>query len=90
MIMGRFALLTAIFGFLAVHCPCSAVETVVSVDVVSAYVFRGVTYNDGPCIQAGVQTLGSMITFALWANYDLSEYGEIEAGDFSEVDLTLV
>ncbi len=69
-------------------------ETTASVDLVSAYVFRGVTYNDGPCLQPSVETAAGPITFSVWANFDLVDCAPVggdtvEAGDVSEVDLTL-
>lgn len=65
-----------------------------TLDLASAYVFRGVTYNDGPVFQPGIEadgfglpeTYGSVAAGA-WANYDIDDYGgTLNSSEFSEVD----
>ena len=66
----------------------------VTVDVASAYVFRGTTFNDGAVIQPGIEAGGLGIPEAVgsvavgaWANVDLNDYdGSLETSEFSEID----
>jgi uncharacterized protein (TIGR02001 family) len=68
-----------------------------SVDFASAYVFRGVTFNDGPVIQPGLEVSGlpipeewGSLAIGTWANFDLSSYGgALEKNEFSEIDYYL-
>ncbi|WP_372806203.1 TorF family putative porin [Pontiella sp.] len=62
-------------------------------DLASAYVFRGVTYNDGAVFQPGIEAAGFMlpeeygsIAVGTWANYNFSGYNSPDY-QFSEVDL---
>ena len=65
-----------------------AADVTVGADIVSAYVFRGVTVNDEPVIQPSVLIEHeSGVGFELWANYDLTDSG-LE-NEFSEVDFIL-
>lgn len=73
----------------------SAAEVTVGADVNSAYVWRGITFNDGFVVQPSVDVAGpGGFGFNVWGNFDLDKYevgGEtvVDSGDFSEVDLTL-
>lgn len=60
-----------------------------SLDVASAYVFRGVTFNDGAVLQPGLEVGGlGGLTVGTWGNLDLDDYdGAVADGQFSEVDL---
>ena len=66
----------------------------VSADFASAYVFRGVTFNDEAVFQPGVESglpipeeYGSLAIGA-WGNYDIGDYGgSLKSSEFSEVDL---
>ncbi|MFC1498085.1 TorF family putative porin [Verrucomicrobiota bacterium] len=62
-------------------------EVSVSVDVASAYVFRGATFNDGLVVQPGLEVAG-LVTFGVWGNLDIDDYdGALEDGQFSELDI---
>lgn len=87
--MGRILLMILILGSAMIHVRSEAAEATAGLDVVSAYVFRGVTYNDGPCLQPYLETIGGNIRFAVWANFGFTEYDSVRSGDFSEVDFTL-
>ena len=70
----------------------SAVEFGASVDFASAYVFRGVTLNNGLVIQPGAEVSGFLLpeeygslAVGIWANYDLDDE-DGDGSDFSEVD----
>ncbi len=70
-----------------------AAEVTVGADVASAYVFRGVTFNDGPVFQPYVDVAGfpgafEGLEFGVWGNLDIDDYdGTLESGQFSEIDL---
>ena len=63
-------------------------EVSASVDVASAYVFRGSTFNDGLVAQPGVEVSSLPFTFGVWGNLDIDDYDDsLEGGEFSEIDL---
>ena len=63
-------------------------EITFSVDVASAYVFRGVTFNDGPVLQPGMEAEIGDFVIGVWGNIDLDDYdGTLEKGQFSEIDV---
>jgi len=61
----------------------------VGVDIASAYVFRGVTFNDGMVAQPWMDAKTSFgLNFGVWANFDIDDYdGTLEKNEFSEIDL---
>lgn len=68
-----------------------AAEVSTYVDFASAYVFRGVTLNDGFVMQPGAEISGfpideayGSVAIGIWANYDINDIGYGE--EFSEVD----
>ena len=71
-----------------------AADVSTSLDLASAYVFRGSTFNDGLVAQPGVEIGVPMaegtgaFTFGVWGNFDIDDYdGALESGQFSEIDL---
>ena len=65
-----------------------AAEATVSLDVASAYVFRGSTFNDGLVLQPGMEVAGLPITLGVWGNFDIDDYdGAVTENEFSEVDI---
>lgn len=64
-------------------------EASLSLDVASAYVFRGVTFNDGLVLQPGLEVGGlGGLSVGVWGNLDLDDYGgTLEDGEFSELDI---
>jgi uncharacterized protein (TIGR02001 family) len=82
-----------------VVCPraiCAA-DATVGMDFVSAYVFRGNTFNDGAVLQPGLsvsnfkvsETTTLPLTLGVWANMDIGDYDDtLDEGEFSEVDFT--
>ena len=66
-----------------------AADVDVTVDVASAYVFRGDTLNDGPVVQPGLEVgLPYGLTVGVWGNFDLDDYdGALEKNQFSEIDV---
>lgn len=59
-------------------------------DFVSAYVWRGITLNDGPVFQPSVEVRYAGFGVNVWGNLDIDDYhGALESGEFSEIDFTL-
>jgi uncharacterized protein (TIGR02001 family) len=71
-----------------------ATSVSVSADFASAYVFRGVTFNDEAVFQPGIEASGfgmkeewGSITVGAWGNFDIGDYdNNLESSEFSEVD----
>jgi hypothetical protein len=72
-----------------------AAEGTVSVDFLSAYVWRGITVNDTGVAQfaldAGELKVGELpLSFNVWGNLDLGDKdGALKSGAVSEIDLTV-
>ena len=79
----------------AVFLPCfvesaPAAEATASVELLSAYVYHGVTYNDGIVAQPNLDVSSGNVGFNIFANYDIDDYdGALQGGEFSEVDLSV-
>lgn len=68
-----------------------AAEAAVRVDVNSAYVWRGITLNDGTVVQPSIDVgATSNLTINVWGNFNIDDFdGLYEKDEFSEVDLTV-
>ncbi|HMO49603.1 MAG TPA: MltA-interacting MipA family protein [Kiritimatiellia bacterium] len=67
-----------------------AAEATVGVDVSSAYVWRGITLNDGFVAQPYLEVSGLPIDIGVWGNLDIEDYdGALKEGEFSEVNFYL-
>lgn len=69
-----------------------AAEATANVDVMSAYVWRGYTFNDGLVVQPSIDVASEKgFGVNVWGNFDIDDYdGYIEnENNFSEIDLTL-
>ena len=73
----------------------ASAEVSVTTDFASAYVFRGVTLNDGVVIQPGIEASGlgmpeqyGSVAVGAWGNYDLDDYAPAGAvgSSFQETD----
>ena len=65
-----------------------AAEPSVSLDVASAYVFRGTTFNHGLVLQPGLEVGGLPVTIGVWGNLDIDDYdGALVENEFSEIDI---
>jgi hypothetical protein len=65
-----------------------AADATVGVDVSSAYVFRGITLNDGFVAQPYMEVSGLPIDLGVWGNLDIDDMdGALESGQFSEIDI---
>ncbi|MFZ5981206.1 MAG: TorF family putative porin, partial [Candidatus Zixiibacteriota bacterium] len=70
----------------------SAAQVSAGTDVVSAYVWRGMTFNDEAVVQPYLNVAAENgFGVSVWGNYDVGDYGGTLAQDneFSEIDLTL-
>jgi len=67
-----------------------AVEVTGGVDLYSAYVWRGITFNDGLVVQPSMDVTAGGFNFNVWGNLDIDDYDKrLDDGEFSEIDLTL-
>jgi uncharacterized protein (TIGR02001 family) len=72
----------------------ASAEVSVTADFATAYVFRGVTFNNGFVIQPGIEAGGlglpekyGSVAVGAWGNYDVEDYGgNLDSSEFSEVD----
>lgn len=67
-----------------------AADATANLDVMSAYVWRGITFNDNPVLQPSIDVSKNGFGLNVWGNYDYDEY--VDGGtdnELSEVDLTL-
>ena len=82
------ALIVLLIGWSAA--PAIAADVTAAVDINSAYVWRGQTFNDGLVIQPSVDVAQGGFGFNVWGNIDVDDYdNSLDEGEFSEVDLTL-
>jgi opacity protein-like surface antigen len=78
--------LTVLLGFGSAY----AADATVGVDVNSAYVWRGITFNDGFVIQPSIDVTEGGFGLNVWGNIDGDDYDDtLDSGEFSEVDITL-
>ena len=92
--MKRFGFVLGVLGLLLGAGVSSATAAAVSAgaDVVSAYVWRGITFNDEAVVQPYLDvTAENGINLNVWGNYDVGDYGGTltEDNEFSEIDLTV-
>ncbi len=65
-------------------------DVTAAVDVNSAYVWRGITFNDGVVVQPSVDVAAGNFGFNVWGNLDVDDYDDtLDSGEFSEIDLTM-
>ncbi len=66
-------------------------EVTVASDVISAYVWRGITFNDELVMQPSINVAhDSGFGLNIWTNLDIGDFGgRLDGGTFSELDLTL-
>ena len=83
------AVMALIIGIAAA--PVMAAEATAAVDIASAYVWRGQTFNDGMVVQPSIDVAAENgLSINVWGNYDIDDYNDtLETSEFSEIDLTL-
>jgi hypothetical protein len=70
--------------------PAWSADATATLDINSAYVWRGITFNDGLVAQPSMDVALGNFGFNVWGNMDLSDYNNnVDANNFSEIDLTL-
>lgn len=75
-----------------------AAEVQMHLELLSAYVYRGETRNDGAVAQPALEVSGMRVgdtplplTFGVWGNFDFADDdGRLKSGEFSEVDFYLL
>jgi len=67
-----------------------AATATAAMDINSAYVWRGLTFNNGMVLQPSIDVAADNgFGVNVWANYDIDDYdGNVDENHFSEVDLT--
>ncbi len=80
------ALATLVTG--GVVTQAAAADVTAALDTNTAYVWRGLTFNDGFVLQPSIDVAANGFAVNVWSNFDLDDYdGAVESGEFSEVDL---
>jgi hypothetical protein len=66
-------------------------EATVSLDIFSAYVWRGITLNEGTVMQPSIDVaLPGGFGVNVWGNFDIADSGgALNDGEFSELDVTV-
>jgi hypothetical protein len=87
-----FTLAAAMFLLIGLAAtPVLAANATATVDANSAYVWRGLTFNDGLVIQPSIDvTAENGLGINVWGNYDIDDYDNtLDDKEFSEIDLTV-
>lgn len=67
-----------------------AADVTAAADINSAYVWRGLTFNDGIVVQPSIDIAANGFGLNVWGNLDIDDYDDtLDSGEFSEVDLTV-
>ncbi|MBU4315706.1 MAG: MltA-interacting MipA family protein [Proteobacteria bacterium] len=83
-------LLIAFAALLCAHGSVFAADATLGMDVNSAYVWRGMTLNDGIVFQPSLDVSKGGFGVNVWGNIDGGTYDDsLDSGEFSEVDITL-
>jgi hypothetical protein len=71
--------------------PVLAADATATIDINSAYVWRGQTFNDGVVIQPSIDVAAKNgLGINVWGNYDIGNYHHtVDSNAFSEIDMTL-
>jgi len=70
--------------------PAPAAEATTAVDLNSAYVWRGITFNDGLVAQPSIDVSKNGFGINVWGNFDIGDYNDtLDDDEFSEIDITL-
>lgn len=88
--MRRFSALLAVLMLMGTAGTAVAAEATARLDAVSAYVWRGITFNDGMVLQPSINVAQNGFGVNIWGNMDIGDYDNtLNEGEFSEVDATL-
>lgn len=89
--MKRFygAVVLSLLAVGAAGSAANAADVTAVLDTNSAYVWRGLTFNDGFVLQPSLDVVKDGFDVNVWGNFDLDDYdGAVESGNFSEIDLS--
>ena len=79
----------AVLILLALNGLALAADVTGALDINSAYVWRGITFNDGLVLQPSLDVTNGGLDINVWGNLDIDDYNDtLDSGQFSEVDLT--
>lgn len=79
----------AVLILLALNGLAMAADATAALDINSAYVWRGITFNDGIVLQPSLDVTKGGLDINVWGNLDVDDYNDtLDSGQFSEVDLT--
>jgi hypothetical protein len=88
--MKRFVLSLAMVMMVWAGGSALAADATAKIDLNSAYVWRGITFNDGLVAQPSIDVSKNGFGVNVWGNFDIDDYdGALDDNEFSEVDLTL-
>jgi len=93
----RVAVVMMVVAILGIGTVAMGAEASIGADVASAYVWRGITFNDNLVVQPSLDVAHpSGIGFNVWGNYDARDGDtdgdgetDVSADDFQEIDLTM-
>ena len=88
--MKQFSILLVVASMMIfVAQPVVAADVTAAVDFNSAYVWRGMTFNDGMVAQPSIDVAAGGFGINVWGNIDIDDYDDtLDTGEFSEIDLT--
>ena len=83
--------ITKTVGIAALALACAgatsrAADVSMSLDLASAYVFRGYTFSDSLVLQPGLE-IATPVTVGVWGNLDTEDYFADTSGQFIEIDI---
>lgn len=87
--IGNLTIIGVLFGVVwATSTPAHAADVTVGADVLSSYIWRGVTINKDTVVQPSLAVEhDSGLALEVWANFDIGDNdGEFEKRQFSEID----
>ena len=87
-----FTLAAAMFLLICLAAtPVMAASATAAMDINSAYVWRGLTFNDGLVLQPSIDVAADNgLGINVWGNYDIGDYDNtLDENEFSEIDLTV-
>ncbi len=88
--LGIVAMVVLVMGTAVGAARAADVDVSAGVDFNSAYVWRGITFNDGFVAQPWLDVSKNGFGLNVWGNYDIDDYdGAVDESEFSEIDLTL-
>jgi len=86
----KFCSALVLVSLLGTMFSASAADVTAGVDLNSAYVWRGITLNDGTVIQPSLLLSKKAFEVYFWGNINIDDYdGTLETDEFSEIDIDI-